>query len=251
MELFRIVIPARYESSRLPGKVLLDLAGKPMIQHVWLRACESGASEVIIATDDDRVAAAARSFGAEVCMTSAACKSGTDRVAEVCSQRNWEQDIPIVNVQGDAPLIPPKSIRTVAALLIDNPAAAMATLCVPIRNREEFVDTNVVKVVFSKAGKALYFSRAPIPAAGHDNNNSTAPILGWRHLGLYAYRIAALQELKLNTPCELELTEQLEQLRALWLGMEILIAVDDAADAPDVDTKDDLQRVEALLKEQN
>jgi 3-deoxy-manno-octulosonate cytidylyltransferase (CMP-KDO synthetase) len=250
MEPFRIVIPARYESTRLPGKVLLDIAGKPMIQHVWLRACESGASEVIIATDDDRVAAAAQSFGADVCMTSSECKSGTDRVAEVCSLRNWEQDIPVVNVQGDAPLIPPISIRTVAALLIDNPAAAMATLCVPIKNREEYVDTNVVKVVFSKAGKALYFSRAPIPAAGHGNND-TASVLGWRHLGLYAYRVAALEELKRSTPCELELTERLEQLRALWLGMEILIAVDDDADAPDVDTQEDLQRVEALLIGQN
>jgi 3-deoxy-manno-octulosonate cytidylyltransferase (CMP-KDO synthetase) len=250
MSQFRIVIPARYESTRLPGKVLLDIAGKPMIQHVWNRAIESGASEVVIATDTDKVAVAARDFGAEVCMTSADCNSGTDRVAEVCAKLAWSDEIPVVNVQGDAPLIPPESIRKVAGLLLDNPAAAMSTLCVALRDQQEYLDPNAVKVVFDQFGKALYFSRAPIPATGHGSEGAIPGKIGWRHLGLYAYRVNALQTLSKTPPCELELTERLEQLRAMWLGMDILIAVDEAANAPDVDTAEDLQRVEALLIEQ-
>jgi 3-deoxy-manno-octulosonate cytidylyltransferase (CMP-KDO synthetase) len=250
MSQFRIVIPARYESTRLPGKVLLDIAGKPMLQHVWERAIESGASDVIIATDTDKVAVAARDFGAEVCMTSADCNSGTDRVAEVCAKLAWTEEIPVVNVQGDAPLIPPESIRKVAGLLLDNPTAAMSTLCVALRDREEYLDPNAVKVIFDRTGKALYFSRAPIPAAGHGSEAAIPSKIGWRHLGLYAYRVNALQILSATPPCELELTERLEQLRAMWLGMDILIAVDEAANAPDVDTAEDLQRVAALLIEQ-
>jgi 3-deoxy-manno-octulosonate cytidylyltransferase (CMP-KDO synthetase) len=250
MSQFRIVIPARYDSSRLPGKVLLEIAGKPMIQHVWERAIASGASDIIIATDTDKVANAAKNFGAEVCMTSADCSSGTDRVAEVCAQLNWTDEIPVVNVQGDAPLIPPQSIQKVAALLLDNPAAAMSTLCVALRNKEEYLDPNVVKVLFDQSGKALYFSRAPIPATGHGSEAAVPGKLGWRHLGLYGYRVNALETLSSTPPCELELTERLEQLRALWLGMSILIAVDESADAPDVDTVDDLQKVEDLLIKQ-
>ncbi|MCP3999795.1 MAG: 3-deoxy-manno-octulosonate cytidylyltransferase [Gammaproteobacteria bacterium] len=250
MNQFRIVIPARYDSSRLPGKVLLEIAGKPMIQHVWERAVESGASQIIIATDSEKVTAVAQKFGAKVCMTSVDCDSGTDRVAEVCAQLGWTDEIPVVNVQGDAPLIPPKSIQKVAALLLDNPAAAMSTLCVALRNRDEYLDPNVVKVLFDQAGKALYFSRAPIPASGHGNAAALPGKLGWRHLGLYGYRVNALEKLSVTPPCELELTERLEQLRALWLGMSILITVDDYADAPDVDTEDDLHKVEALLIKQ-
>jgi len=245
MDAFRIVIPARYESTRLPGKVLLDICGKPMIQHVWDRATESGAAEVIIATDNDKVKAAAESFGATVCMTSSACQSGTDRVAEVCSQLNWSNDLPVVNVQGDAPLIPACSIRAVAELLHKYPQADMSTLCVKCIGEEDFLDPNVVKVVFSEQSKALYFSRSPIPARGHDSSVSG---LAWRHLGLYGYRVEALQTLSATRPCELELRERLEQLRALWLGMDIRVAVDDSAIAPDVDTAEDLEKVAALIK---
>jgi 3-deoxy-manno-octulosonate cytidylyltransferase (CMP-KDO synthetase) len=246
MDQFRIVIPARFASTRLPGKVLLDLAGKPLLEHVWLRAMESGACDVVIATDDDKVIKAAEGFGADVALTSAECSSGTDRVAEICHQRNWGNDIPVVNVQGDAPLIPPTSIQCVAGLLIDNPSAAMATLCTILKTEEEYLDPNVVKVVFNDIGKALYFSRSPIPAIGH-NHAAERSFWGHRHLGLYAYRVDALKRLSDTPPCELELTERLEQLRAQWLGMDILIAVDESADAPDVDTEEDIRIVEKLL----
>ena len=246
--MFRAVIPARYASTRLPGKVLLEIAGKPMLQHVWERAVDSGAASIVIATDDDRVADAARAFGADVCMTSADCHSGTDRVAEVCRLKGWSDDLPVVNVQGDAPLIPASSIALVARLLIDNPTASLATLCVRMRSMNDYLDPHVVKVVFDKEGRALYFSRSPIPAAGHGHDAASVWAKSWRHLGLYAYRVGALQELSAAPPAEIETLERLEQLRALWLGMEIRIAVDESAHGPDVDTLADLAAVEALLK---
>ncbi len=244
---FRIVIPARFESTRLQGKVLLPLAGRPMLQHVWDRAIASGAGHIVVATDNEDVAAAARDFGAEVCMTSAACRSGTERVAEVCQQLGWDDELPVVNVQGDAPLMPPQSIVRVAALLHEHPEAALATLCTPLQSETEYRDPNVVKVVFDASGRALYFSRAPIPAAGHGHDQQAALAHGYRHLGLYAYRPAALRRLSAAGPCELEQLERLEQLRALWLGMEIRIAIDSDALGPDVDTRADLEQVEALL----
>jgi 3-deoxy-manno-octulosonate cytidylyltransferase (CMP-KDO synthetase) len=244
-ELFRIVIPARFESTRLPGKVLLDIAGKPMIQHVWERAQESGAIDIVIATDSDQVANVAHSFGADVCMTSESCNSGSDRVAEVCRLYDWQDDMPVVNVQGDAPLIPPASIRRAAGLLIDDLGAGMSTLCVAIGSEEEFLDPNVVKVVFDGQDRAIYFSRAPIPAGGHGSDPAWQH--AWRHLGLYAYRPVALQRLSKTDPCQLEQLERLEQLRAIWLGMEIKIAVDTEAHGPDVDTASDLEKVEVLL----
>jgi 3-deoxy-manno-octulosonate cytidylyltransferase (CMP-KDO synthetase) len=247
---FRVVIPARLESTRLPGKVLLDLCGKPMVQHVWERAQESDALEVVVATDSERVAEVAAAFGADVCMTSAECSSGTDRVGEVCMQRDWSNEQPVVNVQGDAPLVSPASIRSVAQMLVDNPDAAMATLCVPLTNRAEYLDPNVVKVTFSDTGRALYFSRSPIPA--HVQTSAVdSPVLAWRHLGLYGYRVAALQMISATAPCELELSERLEQLRALWMGLEIRIAVDTGAAAPDVDTADELEAVASLMRSQS
>lgn len=244
---FRVVIPARFDSSRLPGKVLLDIAGKPMIQHVWERAQESGALDVVVATDDQRVADVAERFGASVALTSPSCQSGTDRVAEVCQQRGWQDEIPVVNVQGDAPLIPASSIQRVAALLTDNPDGDLATLCVAIKSEHDYLDPNVVKVVFTQKGRALYFSRAPIPAGGHGTAAGVAWQSAWRHLGLYAYRPGALQKLTHTPPCALEQLEKLEQLRAMWLGMSIMIAVDEQAHGPDVDTAADLQKVAALL----
>ena len=242
---FRVVIPARFESTRLPGKVLLDIAGKPMIQHVWDRARESGACEIVIATDNDQVANAGHAFGADVCMTSESCNSGTDRVAEVCQLYDWQDDMPVVNVQGDAPLIPPASIRRAADLLLEDLGAGMSTLCVSIKSEEEYLDPNVVKVVFDSHGRAIYFSRAPIPAGGHGSDSAWE--FAWRHLGLYAYRPFALQRLSASEPCQLEQLERLEQLRAIWLGMEIKIAVDEEAHGPDVDTADDLLKVEELM----
>jgi 3-deoxy-manno-octulosonate cytidylyltransferase (CMP-KDO synthetase) len=245
---FRAVIPARLDSTRLPGKVLLDIAGKPMLQHVWERAVSSGAEEVIVATDSERVASIAGSFGAHVCMTRADCRSGTDRVAEVCSKLGWNNMTPVVNVQGDAPLIPPASIRRVAGLLHRNPNASLATLCVSIKSGAEFSDRNVVKVVFDSTGRAMYFSRAGIPAGGHGQNQDSVWRGAWRHLGLYAYRPDALQRLSQTPPCALEETERLEQLRAMWLGMTIIIEADEAAHGPDVDTADDLVKVAAILR---
>jgi 3-deoxy-manno-octulosonate cytidylyltransferase (CMP-KDO synthetase) len=242
---FRVVIPARFESTRLPGKVLLPIAGKPMLQHVWERARESGASDIVIATDDKKVAKAARTFGAQVCMTSESCNSGTDRVAQICRLFNWYDAIPVVNVQGDAPLMPPASIRRVAELLRHDPDAEMSTLCVTINSEEEYLDPNVVKVVFDDRGRALYFSRAPIPASGHGTDSAWGS--AWRHLGLYAYRASVLQRLSSTEPCQLEQVERLEQLRAMWLGMKISIAVDEEIHGPDVDTKRDLRKVEELM----
>lgn len=248
---FKVVIPARYESTRLPGKVLLPIVGKPMLQHVWERAAESGAGEIVIATDSEPVAEVARAFGAVVCMTRTDCRSGTDRVAEVCARYNWSDRYPVVNVQGDAPLIPPQSIARVAGLLGEHPDAALATLCTPLRTAADYQDPNVVKVVFDTTGRALYFSRSPIPAAGHGRNDAEAASIGYRHLGLYAYRPASLARLSAAAPCELERLERLEQLRALWLGMEIRVAVDDRSPGPDVDTQADLEHVAKLLKERS
>lgn len=246
-EQFKIVIPARYQSSRLKGKVLMAVAGKPMLQHVWERCSESGAEEIVVATDDQNVAEVAAEFGANVCMTSADCHSGTDRVAEVCAIRDWDDQVPVVNVQGDAPLIPPASIARVAELLALHPEASVATLCTPLRSVAEYTDPNVVKVVFNSDGQALYFSRSPIPAAGHDSTADDALALAHRHLGLYAYRPAALRVLSAAEPCRLEQIERLEQLRAMWLGMKIRIAVDFDSHGPDVDTIEDLEKVEQLL----
>jgi len=248
MSNFNIVIPARLASARLPGKVLLDIAGKPLVQHVYERAVEAGAAEVIIATDDDGVAAAAAAFGAEVLLTDVNHASGTDRVAEVARLRGWSADTPVVNVQGDAPMIPPASIRQVAELLIANQAAAIATLCVPIESAAEYADPNVVKVVFDEGGRALYFSRAPIPSNLREPD--TLPT-AWRHLGLYAYRVSALETLTATPPCELEQVEHLEQLRAMHLGMEIRIAPADVPNGPDVDTEADLEAVRRLLGAQD
>jgi len=241
---FKIVIPARLASARLPGKVLLDIAGKPLVQHVYERACEAGADEVVVATDDASVAEAAKAFGAEVLLTDADHASGTDRVAEVAEVRGWSADTPVVNVQGDAPMIPPESIRQVADLLVSNPDAAVATLCVPVESAEEYADPNVVKVVFDEGGRALYFSRAPIPSNARDPQTLPG---AWRHLGLYGYRVSALQTLTSTPPCALEKVEHLEQLRAMYLGMEIRIAPASVPNGPDVDTEADLELVRGLL----
>ena len=244
---FRVVIPARYESSRLPGKVLRDLAGRPMLEHVWQRACDSDAAEVVIATDSAIVADRAAEFGADVCLTSGDCHSGTDRVAEVCEQRSWDGDALVVNLQGDAPLMPPASINRVAGLLAEHPDAAIATLCTALRSPEDYGDPHVVKVVFDSGGRALYFSRASIPATGHGSDAGEAWQASWRHLGLYAYRVTALRILSRTPPSPLEKLERLEQLRAMWLGLEIRIAIDDQEHGPDVDTEEDLERVAGLL----
>jgi 3-deoxy-manno-octulosonate cytidylyltransferase (CMP-KDO synthetase) len=250
---FRVAIPARYASTRLPGKPLRLIGGRAMIEHVYDRAVASGAQEVLIATDDLRIARAAEQFGATVCMTATEHLSGTDRLAEVAKMRGWrDQDI-IVNVQGDEPMIPPAAIRQVVGGLHSHPAADIATLCTPIRDLAEVFDPNVVKVVMDSEGYAMYFSRAPIPYHRADFSAGKVEISRdadyYRHIGLYAYRADILRRYPTLPPCVLEKVESLEQLRALWNG--IRIHVQDAVEVPSagVDTEADLQRVDRYLAE--
>ncbi len=250
--MFRVVVPARYESTRLPGKVLLPLAGKPMLQWVCERAHASRAAEVLIATDDARIAREADLFGAQVVMTAPAHPSGTDRIAEVAWQRRWADEDIVVNLQADEPLMPPALIDQVSGLLEASAWAAIATLASAAATLEELLDPSVVKVVVDARGRALYFSRAPIPwdrdgaPAGLASQRSFAGAR--RHIGLYAYRVGALKQLAALAPTPLEQRERLEQLRALENG--IAIAVAEAAERPgqDVNTAQDLERVRTLLE---
>lgn len=250
---FRVVIPARYGSTRLPGKPLRLIAGRPMLQHVHERALESGAEEVVIATDDERIRETALSFGAKVCMTEPAHRSGTDRLAEVAARGGYGADEIVVNLQGDEPLMPPVLIRQVAEDLAAYRAASVATLCARLTLAAELFDPNVVKVVMDQEGYALYFSRAPIPwdrdRFGRDGRGVSEIGGYWRHLGLYAYRAGFLQEYLRRPPSPLEQAESLEQLRALWYGHRIHVAEAVAQTVAGVDTPEDLARVEALLSE--
>jgi 3-deoxy-manno-octulosonate cytidylyltransferase (CMP-KDO synthetase) len=243
---FRVVIPARYAASRFPAKPLADLAGRPVLEHVWRQARASGALEVLIATDDERIMAAARGFGADAMLTAVRHRSGTERAAEVAEQRGWLDDELVVNCQGDAPLIPAASIDQVAELLAQHVNAAIATLCTRITRVEDYHSPHVVKVVSDAEGRALYFSRAPIPAVGHAGGMLTAGQDGFpvsaRHIGLYAYRVGALRTLAASPPCYLEQCESLEQLRAMWMGLEIRVAQAREPHGPDIDTPEDLQR---------
>ncbi len=249
---FYVVIPARYASTRLPAKPLKMIAGKPMIQHVYERACLSGATRVIIATDDERIRQAAEGFGAAVCMTSAAHNSGTDRLQEVASQLQLTDEDILVNVQGDEPLIPPQVIDQVARLLAANPQASVATLCEPIHERADFENPNIVKLVADQSGRALYFSRAPIPFP-RDHIARGEPGLpesleARRHIGIYAYRVALLNRFVTWEQAPLEKLESLEQLRVLWQGESIQVQEACAVVPGGVDTEQDLQRVRALLE---
>lgn len=249
--MFRVVIPARYGSSRLPGKVLVGVAGKPLIQWVHERASASRAHEVLIATDDLLVVSAAHSFGAEAVMTSAAHASGTDRIAEVARTRGWSGSDTVVNVQGDEPLMPPALIDQVADVLEAAPQAGIATLAAPLGSVAELMDPNTVKVVTDPHGRALYFSRAPIPwnRDGAPTSLSSQKMFAGarRHVGIYAYRVEALMRLAELSPSVLEEREKLEQLRALENGIEIRVADACERPGPDVNSAADLERVGALL----
>jgi 3-deoxy-manno-octulosonate cytidylyltransferase (CMP-KDO synthetase) len=245
---FHVVIPARYASTRLPGKPLLDIAGKPMIRHVYERAVESGATEVVIATDDARIADAAAAFDARVCMTASDHASGTDRIAEAARAAGWPDDALIVNLQGDEPLMPPALLAQVAEALQAQPDAETATLAVPLDTVDQLFDPNVVKVVRDRRGMALYFSRATIPWKRDLFRSDSAPEPAWadgvlRHLGIYAYRAGFLARYTRLPVSPLEAAESLEQLRILWNGDRIVVAI--AAEAPPagVDTGADLERV--------
>lgn len=260
---FRVVIPARWASTRLPGKPLADIAGVPMILRVWERARQSRAEEVVIATDDERVLAVVRAHGAQAEPTAPDHPSGTDRIEEVARRRRWPDDCVVVNVQGDEPLMPPEVIDQVAAGLIANPDAGMATLAEPIERSAQLFDPNVVKLVTDAAGFALYFSRAPLPWARDSFSTlaqpradaraqpETLPAAGiWRrHLGIYAYRVGLLHRFVSWAPAPLEQIEMLEQLRVLHHGERIHVADACAAVPGGVDTPADLERVRVLLGE--
>ncbi|HTT00800.1 MAG TPA: 3-deoxy-manno-octulosonate cytidylyltransferase [Steroidobacteraceae bacterium] len=248
----RVVIPARYASTRLPGKVLLPIAGRPMLHWVCERARASTADEVIVAADDERIAAAARACGVQVVMTSTGHGSGTDRIAEVAWLRGWAAEDIVVNLQADEPLMPPVLIDQVCELLEAHAHAAIATLASPVGSLHEFLDPHVVKVVADRRERALYFSRAPIP---WDRDGASADLAtqrsfagARRHLGLYAYRVGALQRLAALAPSPHELREKLEQLRALENGFEIVVANSREPPGADVNTSKDLERVRALLE---
>ncbi|ARR49490.1 3-deoxy-manno-octulosonate cytidylyltransferase [Photobacterium damselae subsp. damselae] len=245
---FTVIIPARYQSTRLPGKPLADIGGKPMVQWVYEQACKSGADKVIVATDDQRVFDAVQAFGGEVCMTRSDHQSGTERLAEVVEKYNLADDHIVVNVQGDEPLIPDTIIRQVA----DNLAhknAPMATLAVEIDHEDEVFNPNAVKVITDKDGYAMYFSRASIPWDRDHFAQQPAQIHHnlLRHIGIYAYRAGFINTYINWQPTALEQIEALEQLRVLWYGEKI--HVDVAIDAPPagVDTPEDLEKVRALI----
>jgi len=248
---FRVVIPARYASTRLPGKALLPMAGKPMIQWVWERAGKSRAADVLVATDDSRIAEAAQSFGATVAMTAATQPSGTDRIAEVAAGRDWSDNTIVVNVQGDEPRIAPELIREVAAALDLRGEASMSTACHAIHRAEDLFDPNCVKVVLDHRGDALYFSRATIPwardAFARDRTSVPTGLPIYRHIGIYAYRCGFLQRYATLSAPDIERFEALEQLRALWHGHRITVAVTASAPEAGVDTPEDLETVRRLF----
>jgi 3-deoxy-manno-octulosonate cytidylyltransferase (CMP-KDO synthetase) len=251
---FHVVIPARYASSRLPGKPLLLIGDKPMLQHVYERAQACGAASVVVATDDQRIADAVTGFGGRVCLTAAHHQSGTERLAETAEQLALPDDAVVVNLQGDEPLMPPELLHQVARLLEANPAAEMATLCTRIHTAAELFDPHVVKVISDRRGKALYFSRAVIPwdrdAFAITTEELPAAAVHFRHLGIYAYRVGYLKRYVTLASCELERMESLEQLRVLWHGGTIQVAEATSIPGPGVDTAADLQRVRELLEAQ-
>ncbi|MBW1253453.1 MULTISPECIES: 3-deoxy-manno-octulosonate cytidylyltransferase [Pantoea] len=245
---FIAIIPARYASTRLPGKPLVDIHGKTMVVHVMERARESGASRVIVATDHPDVASAVEAAGGEVCMTRADHHSGTERLAEVIEKYQFADDQIIVNVQGDEPMIPAEIVHQVATNLAHS-EAGMATLAVPITDAEEAFNPNAVKVVMDAKGYALYFSRATIPwdreryAESRDRIGDTL----LRHIGIYAYRAGFIRRYVGWAPCPLEQIELLEQLRVLWYGEKIHVAVAKTVPGVGVDTPEDLIRVRAAM----
>ncbi len=245
---FKVVVPARYASTRLPAKPLLDLGGKPMVVRVAERAALSGAEEVWVATDHADVKAAAEAHGLRVLLTRADHPTGTDRLAEVVAQRGWSADAIVVNVQGDEPLIEPALIAQTARQLATS-GADIATVAHPLGEAADFFNPNVVKVVCTAAGDALYFSRAPIPYArdhfAREGGGETLPadFPAYRHVGLYAYRARFLSAYARLAPSPLEGLEALEQLRALWHGYRISVAISDHLPLPGVDTPDDAERM--------
>jgi 3-deoxy-manno-octulosonate cytidylyltransferase (CMP-KDO synthetase) len=252
---FKVVIPARYASIRLPGKPLLNIAGKPMIAHVCARAQQAGAEEVVVATDDERILQTVTNLGIKAVMTRPDHQSGTERIAEVAELCGWAGHEIIVNLQGDEPLIPPEIIKELAAVLDGQQQAGIATLAAKIVDFEEIFNPNAVKVILNKDGYALYFSRASIPwdrdgFAKHPKHVSEK-MPYYRHIGMYAYTVDFLKRYCQWEPSVLETVESLEQLRILWQGEAIRVKVVDKTPAAGVDTAEDLVRVEGLMRLQH
>ena len=248
---FKVVIPARYGSSRLPGKPLLNIAGKPMVFHVCDRAKEAGAEQVVVASDDKRILDAVKDYGFDAVMTSPAHESGTERLAEVAEILQWKNEDIIVNLQGDEPLIPADYIKLVASSLALQTVAGIATLAAQISEVEEVFNPNAVKVVLDKQSYALYFSRAAIPwdreEFQHEKPATVRADTYLRHIGMYAYKVSFLQRYVQWESSVLEKIEMLEQLRILWEGEKILVAKVKQAPEAGVDTQEDLLRVEKRL----
>ena len=247
---FNVVIPARYASTRLPGKPLVDIGGRPMVRRVAERALASGAARVVVATDDARIVAALDGLdGVDAVMTEPSLPSGTDRAAAVAARLGWDGRAIVVNLQGDEPFMPPQLVRQAADLLERDGAAGIATLATPIVSLDEFMDPNVVKVVAGADGAALYFSRAPIPWTRDGANAGLASQAEYggalRHVGLYAYRVETLARITRLPPSPLESREKLEQLRALEAGVRIVVAACSVPPGAGVDTDADLERARA------
>ena len=263
---FTVIIPARYASSRLPGKILKDIHGQTMLERVYRGVKKSSARSIIIATDDQRIIDEAQRIGADVCLTSTAHESGTQRLSEVVLQRDIAEESIIVNVQGDEPFLPASCIEQVANLLIEDTQAEMATLCTPLLDKDDIFDRNVVKVITNHKDYAMYFSRAPIPwnrdqwnrdqwsGDEYRNGNESATHIPqqntYRHIGLYAYRARFIQTYVNYPACSLEQMEKLEQLRALWYGHNIKVAQAIDVPGPGIDSEADLIAAKALVMEQ-
>ncbi|HEY5264615.1 MAG TPA: 3-deoxy-manno-octulosonate cytidylyltransferase [Steroidobacteraceae bacterium] len=251
--MFHVIIPARFAASRLPGKPLLVLGDRPLIQWVWQCARASGAASVIVATDDERILQAAQNFGADCERTSAMHASGTDRIAEVVRARDFAADDIVVNLQGDEPMMPAAVLSEVAEALRARPQADIATAVAPIQSLAEFLDPNCVKALRAREGRALYFSRAPVPwprdGVDRVGGRPTRFDGAWRHIGIYAYRVRSLLQFAAWPPTVLEECEKLEQLRALEHGMNIHLVTLSEAPPAGVDTAEDLERVRAQLRE--
>lgn len=251
---FKVIIPVRYASPALPGKYLMEVGGKPMLQHVHELALESGAENVTIATDHEEIAKVAKGFGAEVCMTSTEHQSGTERVAEATVALGYEDDDIIVTLQGDEPLAPPELIHQVAANLLKHDGAKVATLCESITNAEDLFNPHVIKIVTNRRGYALCFSRAPITWEHHNPHFSKAEATKcilkgdhYRHIRLYAYRAGFLQEYVQWEPCTIEQMECLEQLRILWNCSRIHVGVSKKSMPKGVDTEADLEAIRKIF----
>ena len=247
---FTVVIPARYASTRLPGKILKDIQGKTLLHRVYLCVKKSSAESIIVATDDQRIVDEANKIGADVCLTDEAHESGTQRISEVVARLNIPAESVIVNVQGDEPFMPSACIEQVANLLIQNKQAEMATLYTPLVDANEITDSNVVKVVVNKNDEAMYFSRAPIPWFRDEYEkeiySATHLHSTFRHIGIYAYRASFIQTLIEYPPCRLEQIEKLEQLRALWNGHTIKLAQAAEIPGPGIDSESDLKAAREL-----